>query len=223
MGIISPLHLTNKTSRKMKISILAMFGLLALANAAPQYGYANNFSGSKKPLTGSYSNCKVEWRTVKKAGYEEVTEYKEKIVYINICRTVYQTECKNVKVPKEVYVTECNTVGTDVCTDQWVCLDYPKPASLKQCNNKKWQPTGDCKKIYIDHCEDVQKTIYEYEEKCEQKEVQKCEDVPKIEKEEIHKRVPIQIEGKVAYRVCPGQSDHEYTPTEVRTIDFTGY
>merc|ERR1712008_599430 len=193
------------TSRKMKTSILAMFDLLALANAAPQYGYANNFSGSKKPLTGSYSNCKVEWRTVKKAGYEEVTEYKK------------------VKVPKEVYVTECNTVGTDVCTDQWVCLDYPKPASLKQCNNKKWQPTGDCKKIYVDDCKDVQKTIYEYEEKCETKQVEKCEEVPKIVKVEIHKRVPIQIEGKIAYRVCPGQSDHEYTPTEVRTTDFTDY
>jgi len=186
----------------MKASILAMFGLLALANAAPQY----------EPLTGSYSNCKVEWRTVKKAGYEEVTEYKEYTVYIDVCKTVYQTECKNVKVPKEVYVTECNTVGTDVCTDQWVCLDYPKPASLKQCNNKKWQPTGDCKKIYVDDCKDVQKTIYEYEEKCEQKQVQKCEDVPKIVKEEIHKRVPIQTERKIAYRVCPGQSDHEYTP-----------
>ena len=60
-----------------------------------------------------------------------------------------------------------------------------------------------------------------YEEKCEQKQVQKCEDVPKIE--ETHKRVPIQVEGKVAYRVCPGQSDHEYTPAEVRTIDFTGH
>ena len=73
-----------------------MFGLLALANAAPQYGYANNFSGSKKPLTGSYSNCNVEWRTVKKAGYEEVTE----TIYENICKYVYQTECKPVKVCK---------------------------------------------------------------------------------------------------------------------------
>ena len=62
-----------------------------------------------------------------------------------------------------------------------------------------------------------------YEEKCEQKQVQKCEDVPKIVKEEIHKQVPTQIEGKIAFRVCPGKSDHEYTPTEVRTTDFTGY
>jgi len=98
MGIIPPLHLTKKTSREMKASILAMFGLLALANAAPQYGYSNNFSGSKKPLTGSYSNCKVEWKTVKKAGYEEVTEYKENTVYKTVCKNVYQTECKNVKV-----------------------------------------------------------------------------------------------------------------------------
>jgi hypothetical protein len=65
------------------------------------------------------------------------------------------------QVPKEVVLTECNTKEKEVCTDQWVCLDYPKPASLKQCNNKKWQPTGeDCKKIYVDNCEDVPKTIY---------------------------------------------------------------
>jgi len=104
-----------------------------------------------------------------------------------------------------------------------VCLDYPKPSSLKQCNNKRWQPTGDCKDIYVEHCKDVQKQIYEYPEVCEQKQVQKCEDVPKIVKEEIHKRVPKQIEGKIAFRVCSGKSDHEYTPTEVRTTDFTDY
>merc|ERR1712179_504173 len=190
MGIISSLHLTNETSRIMKASFLAMFGLLALANAAPQYGYSNNFSGSKKPLTGSYSNCNVEWRTVKKAGYEEKTEYIEKTVYVNVCKDVYQTECKKVKVPKEVYVNECN--------------------------NKKWQPTGeDCKKIYVDNCKDVPKTIYEWKVQCDKKKVKKCEDVPKIEEVEIHKRVPVQIEGSIAYRVCPGQSDHEYTPTEV--------
>ena len=100
----------------MKASFLAMFGLLALANAAPQYGYANNFSGSKKPLTGSYSNCNVEWRTVKKAGYEEVTEYKEKTVYENVCKYVYQTECKNVKVCKHCTLCFPNGVcypGTD--------------------------------------------------------------------------------------------------------------
>ena len=62
-----------------------------------------------------------------------------------------------------------------------------------------------------------------YEEKCEKKQVQKCEDVPKIVKEEIHKRVPTQIEGKIAFRVCPGKSDHEYTPKEVRQTDFSGY
>jgi hypothetical protein len=82
----------------MKAFILAMFGLLALASAAPQYGHDNYFTGSKKPLRGSYSNCKVEWRTVKKAGYKEVTEYKEKTVYENVCHPFYQTECKNVKV-----------------------------------------------------------------------------------------------------------------------------
>ena len=72
----------------MKAFILAMFGLLALANAAPQYGHNNYFTGAKKPLRASYSNCKVEWRSVKKAGYKETTEYK----------TTYETSCKNVKV-----------------------------------------------------------------------------------------------------------------------------
>jgi hypothetical protein len=82
----------------MKASFLAMFGLLALANAAPQYGHNNYFTGSKKPLRGSYSNCKVEWRTVNKAGYKEVTEYKEKTIYQLLCKDFYQTECKNIKV-----------------------------------------------------------------------------------------------------------------------------
>ena len=72
----------------MKTLALAMFGLLALANAAPQYGHNNYFTGAKKPLRASYSNCKVEWRSVKKAGYKETTEYK----------TTYETSCKNVKV-----------------------------------------------------------------------------------------------------------------------------
>jgi len=88
----------HRTTGKMKAFILAMFGLLALANAAPQYGHINYFTGSKKPLRGSYSNCKVEWRTVNKAGYKEVTEYKERTVYDDVCKYVYQTECKNVKV-----------------------------------------------------------------------------------------------------------------------------
>merc|ERR1712141_848033 len=101
MGIISPLNFTNTTSRKMGAFISVLFGLLALANAAPQYGHNNYFTGSKKPLRGSYSNCKVEWRTVNKAGYKENT------VYEDVCKYVYQTECKKVKVPKTVYVTEC--------------------------------------------------------------------------------------------------------------------
>ena len=80
----------------MKTSVLAIFGLLALANAAPQYGHDNYFTGSKKPLRGSYSNCKVEWRSVKKAGYKETTEYKT--VYETECRYVYETSCRDVKV-----------------------------------------------------------------------------------------------------------------------------
>ena len=93
-------HFTTTSSRRMKAIILAMSGLLALANAAPhpEYGYDNNFSGSEKPLTGSYSGCKVEWRPVKKLGYKEVMETIEKTIYVNVCKDVYQTECKKVKV-----------------------------------------------------------------------------------------------------------------------------
>ena len=82
----------------MNTFTFAMFGLLALVNSASHYGYNNYFSGSKKPLIGSYSSCKVEWRSVKKAGYKEVTEYKHKTVYENVCKYVYETECKYVKV-----------------------------------------------------------------------------------------------------------------------------
>ena len=86
----------------------AMFSLLALANAWPQYGYNNYFSGNKKPLSGSYSSCRVEWRSVKKAGYKEVTEYKEKTVYENVCKYVYETECKYVKVCSMTYIAYVN-------------------------------------------------------------------------------------------------------------------
>ena len=64
------------------------------------------------------------------------------------------------QVPYTEYVTECTTGTEKQCTDQWVCLDYNKPASLKDCQNKKWQPTGDCKDIYVDNCKDVPKTLY---------------------------------------------------------------
>ena len=67
----------------------------------------------------------------------------------------------HLQVPKTVYVTECTEDVENKCTEQWICLDYPKPASLKQCKNKKWQPTGDCKDIYVEKCKDVQKQIYE--------------------------------------------------------------
>ena len=99
----------------MKNLILAMFGLLALANAAPQYGHDNYFTGSKKPLRGSYSRCKVEWRSVKKAGYKEVTEYKNTVVYENECKYVYQNECKNVKVMYTTLLTQFY-LNIKVCT-----------------------------------------------------------------------------------------------------------
>merc|ERR1719278_317707 len=85
----------------------------------------------------------------------------------------------------------------------------------------QWEATDECVKIKVDHCKDVQKTFHMYEEKCDTKKVEKCVDVPKKIYEPIHKRVPTQIEGKIAFRVCDGEPDHEYTPEEVRTIDFT--
>ena len=61
----------------------------------------------------------------------------------------------HLQVPKTVYVTECKKDVENKCTEQWICLDK------EYCKNKKWQPTGDCKDIYVEHCKDVQKTIYE--------------------------------------------------------------
>jgi len=79
------------------------------------------------------------------------------------------------------------------------------------------------KEVFLQSCSTYTILYFRDKEKCEQKQVKKCEKVPKIVKEEIHKRVPTQITGKIAFRVCPGKSDHEYTPTEVRTTNFTGY
>jgi len=76
-----------------------------------------------------------------------------------------------------------------------------------------------CLEPFSKYCLTYDFSYFRYEEKCDTKKVEKCEDVPKTEK--IHKRVPTQIEGKIAFRVCDGESDHEYTPEEVRTIDFT--
>ena len=38
-----------------------------------------------------------------------------------------------------------------------------------------------------------------------------------------HKRVPVQVRGKVAFRECPNQPSYEYNRDEVRNIDFSGY
>merc|ERR1712241_1038714 len=76
--------------------------------------------------------------------------------------------------------------------------------------SKKWQPTNEgCKSIHVDNCQDVPFTRYE--------------DVPEQKCRTIHKQVSTQITGKVAFRECPGKSSYEYTPTEVREYDFTGY
>merc|ERR1711903_170391 len=124
-------------------------------------------------------------------------EEKEKIVYENVCKYVYQTECKIVKVPYTDYVTECEEGYEDKCVEQWVCRDDPKPESLKYCKNKQWEATDECVKIKVDHCKDVQKTFHKYEEKCDTKKVEKCEDVQKTIYEPIHKRVPTQIKEKL--------------------------
>ena len=80
-----------------------------------------------------------------------------------------------------------------------------------------------CLELFSKYCLTYDFSYFRYEEKCEVQKVQKCFDVPKTICEEIHKRVPTVIEGKIAFRVCDGEPDHEYTPEEVRTIDFTEY
>jgi len=78
-----------------------------------------------------------------------------------------------------------------------------------------------CLELFSKYCLTYDFSYFRYEEKCDTKKVEKCEEVPKTTYEVTHKRVPTQIEGKIAFRVCDGESDHEYTPEEVRTIDFS--
>merc|ERR1711988_283117 len=114
------------------------------------------------------------------------------------------------KVPVQDTKTICEAGYEKRCENQWVCLDYPKQDNLDYCQNKKWQPTNEgCKSIHVDKCRDEPFTRYEdrTEKKCRT----------------IHKQVPTQITGKVAFRECPGKASYEYTPTEVREMDFTGY
>jgi len=80
-----------------------------------------------------------------------------------------------------------------------------------------------CLELFSKSCLTYDFSYFSYEEKCDTKKVEKCEDVPKLIYVESHKRIPTQIEGEIAFRVCDGESDHEYTPEEVRTIDFTEY
>merc|ERR1712066_383214 len=115
-----------------------------------------------------------------------------------------------VKVPVQDTKTECDTETTKLCEDQWVCLDYPKQENLDYCQNKKWQPTNyNCQEFEEEHCHDVPFTRYEDQEK------EEC----KWE----HKRVPVQVNGKVAFRECPNKPSYEYTRDEVREMDFSGY
>ena len=123
-------------------------------------------------------------------------------------KEVNEEKCEYVKVPVQDTKTECNAGYEKKCENEWVCLDYPKQENLDYCQNKKWQPTNNgCKSIHVDQCRDVPFTRYEDQKKCRT----------------VHKQVPTQITGKVAFRECPGKSSYEYTPTEVREYDFTGY
>ena len=134
----------------MNTLTFALLAMVAVAAAAPQYGgygHNNYFSGSRKPLQGRYSKCKVVWKEVKRIDYEEKKEKK----------------CHYVKVPVEDTKTECDTETTKLCEDQWVCLDYPKQENLDYCQNKKWQPTNyNCQEFEEEHCHDVPFTRYEY-------------------------------------------------------------
>ena len=80
----------------------ALLAMAAVASAAPQYGHSNYFSGYKKPLQGSYSQCKIVWKTVNKAGYKEVNEEK----------------CEYVKVPVQDTKTECNAGYEKKCENE---------------------------------------------------------------------------------------------------------
>merc|ERR1712080_66921 len=185
--------------RSMNTLTFALLAMVAVAAAAPQYGgygHSNYFSGSRKPLQGSYSRCKVVWKPVKRIDYKKKKE--KKCHYVTI------------KVPVQDTKTECDTSTTKLCEDQWVCLDYPKQENLDYCQNKKWQPTNyNCKEFEEEHCRDVPFTRYEDQQK------QECT--------WEHKRVPVQVNGKVAFRECPNQDPYEYNRDEVKNINFSGY
>merc|ERR1712020_658867 len=114
----------------------------------------------------------------------------------------------NMKVPVQDVKTECKSGYEKRCENEWVCLDYPKQENLDYCQNKKWQPTNQgCVNLHTENCKDVPFTRYEDQEKCRK----------------VHKQVPVQVKGKIAARVCPGKQEYEYTPSEIREMDFTGY
>ena len=80
-----------------------------------------------------------------------------------------------------------------------------------------------CLELFSKYCLTYDFHYFRYEKKCDKKKVKKCEDVPKKTYETIHKRIPTQIEKDIPFRVCDGEPDHEYTPEEVATIDFSEY
>ena len=77
--------------------------------------------------------------------------------------------------------------------------------------------------LFSKYCLTYDFPYFRYEKKCDKKKVKKCEDVPKTVYVDTHKRIPTQIEKDIPFRVCDGEPDHEYTPEEVATIDFSEY
>ena len=96
---------------------------------------------------------------LKKKIYNFVTKVKPRPDNNQILISIL-TKYFHFQVPYEDYKTECKDGYDYKCEEQWVCLDYPKPASLKYCHNKKWQSTGDCKNLHVENCKDVKFTAY---------------------------------------------------------------
>merc|ERR1719415_403677 len=176
----------------MNTLTFSLLAMVAVASAAPQYGGY----GHKNYFSGSKKPLQGRYQKCKVI-WKEVNKpgYEER----------YENKCE--QVPVQDYKTECESGYEKRCENEWVCLDYPKQDNLDYCQNKKWQPTTEnCKYFKEDQCEDVPFTRYE--------------DQKKKECEWVHKRVPVQVKGKVAFRECPNKPAYEYTKDERKDIDF---
>merc|ERR1712080_41753 len=126
MGIILQTQL-----KKHEHPYMGLLAMVAVAAAAPQYGgygHSNYFSGSRKPLQGSYSRCKVVWKPVKRIDYEEKKE--KKCHYVTI------------KVPVQDTKTECDTSTTKLWKTNGFALIIPNKKILITARTKNGsQPT----------------------------------------------------------------------------------